>query len=407
MLNTVRRSGLVISLAGFAISVNTLPALVTWFSARFGVPVASFGIIFLLQFASYTLCSLTIGKLHESRKLPLLGLVIGSLALSSFLLFWVGSVKSFAMLVVVMILVGGAGGLIESIGTTLITSSSGSNRMLYTSQFFYCLGAFLAPLGIGLLLHLNISVPVIGYIVGIFSFVIGLVVTLLVYQPWRAKGEEKATEQVEERVEVVAKIEGGGGNSTLIAFAFLFLTMVSYVVLESSVANWFAVYVNDVLGHPIAKASFALSLYWIGMGLSRFFFLFFPIKHHAKTLLIHVGMMLVALLILILPIMNSGGVAVFIAIFLLGVGCGPIWPLLIEYCSIIFNQEHLLMYLVGAGSIGALSGPVISSTLFSKFGLNRLMIILVAYLGVVLISSLLTIMTTRRPALKHIHTSDA
>jgi hypothetical protein len=66
-----------------------------------------------------------------------------------------------------------------------------------------------------------------------------------------------------------------------------------------------------------------------------------------------------------------------------------------------------LMYLVGAGSIGALSGPVISSTLFSKFGLNRLMIILVAYLGVVLISSLLTIMTTRRPALKHIHTSDA
>src|SRR5690554_1434286 len=187
MLNSVRRSGLVISLAGFAISVNTLPALVTWFSARFGVPVASFGIIFLLQFAAYTLCSVIIGKLHSSRKLPLLGIVIVSIAVSSFLLFWIGSVTSFSTLVVIMILVGGAGGLIESIGTTLITSSSGSNRMLYTSQFFYCVGAFFAPLGVGLLLHLNVSVPVIGYIVGIFSLLIGDVVALLVFHPWGAK----------------------------------------------------------------------------------------------------------------------------------------------------------------------------------------------------------------------------
>ncbi len=396
MLNSVRRSGLVISLAGFAISVNTLPALVTWFSARFGVPVASFGIIFLLQFAAYTLCSVIIGKLHSSRKLPLLGIVIVSIAVSSFLLFWIGSVTSFSTLVVIMILVGGAGGLIESIGTTLITSSSGSNRMLYTSQFFYCVGAFLAPLGVGLLLHLNVSVPVIGYIVGIFSLLIGGVVALLVFHPWGAKDAAKEEARVEESVEVAAQIDKGSGNSTLIAFGFLFLTMVSYVVLESSVANWFAVYVHDVLAAPSSKASFTLSLYWVGMGLSRLFFLIVPIRRHAKTLLIHIAMMFAALVLLLLPIMNGGGVAVFIAIFLLGVGCGPIWPLLIEYCSLVFNREYLLMYLVAAGSIGALSGPVISSALFSKLGLSRLMVIVVVYLGVILISSLLAISMTRR-----------
>ena len=396
MLNSVRRSGLVISLTGFAISVNTLPALVTWFSARLGVPVASFGIVFLLQFASYTLCSITLGKLHSSRKLPLLALVIGSIALSSLLLFWIGSVTSFSMLIVIMILVGGAGGLIESIGTTLITSSSGSNRMLYTSQFFYCVGAFLAPLGVGLLLHLNISVPVIGYIVGLFSLLIGVVVALLVFLPWGSKEEIEVEERVEESVEVVARIDEGGGNSTLIAFGFLFLTMVSYVILESSVANWFAVYVQNVLAQPSSKASFTLSLYWMGMGLSRLFFLIVPIRRHAKTLLIHVAMMFIALIVLLLPIINGGGVAVFVAIFLLGVGCGPIWPLLIEYCSLVFAREHLLMYLVGAGSIGALSGPVISSALFSVLGLNRMMIIFVAYLGVILVSSLLAITMTRR-----------
>jgi hypothetical protein len=268
--------------------------------------------------------------------------------------------------------------------------------MLYTSQFFYCVGAFLAPLGVGLLLHLNISVPVIGYIVGLFSLLIGVVVALLVFLPWGSKEEIEVEERVEESVEVVARIDEGGGNSTLIAFGFLFLTMVSYVILESSVANWFAVYVQNVLAQPSSKASFTLSLYWMGMGLSRLFFLIVPIRRHAKTLLIHVAMMFIALIVLLLPIINGGGVAVFVAIFLLGVGCGPIWPLLIEYCSLVFAREHLLMYLVGAGSIGALSGPVISSALFSVLGLNRLMIIFVAYLGVILVSSLLAITMTRR-----------
>ncbi|MFA7371346.1 MAG: MFS transporter [Sphaerochaetaceae bacterium] len=394
MLNNVRRSGLVISLAGFAISVNTLPALVSWFSARLGVPIASFGLIFLLQFASYTLCSITVGKLHATRKLPLLGIVIGSLALSSFFLFWIGSIKSFAMLVLIMILVGGAGGLIESIGTTLITSSSGSNRMLYTSQFFYCLGAFLAPLGVGLLLSLDVSLPVIGYMVGLFSLFIGSIVTLLVYQPWRSNREEVVDQSPAEAEVVLTKREAGEVN--LLAFAFLFMTMVSYVILESSVANWFAVYVHDVLKQTSANASFTLSLYWMGMGLSRLFFLIIRIKNHPKTLLIHIGMMVVATLALNLPVAKSSGIAPFLAIFLLGVGCGPIWPLLVEYCSIIFAREHLLMYLVGAGSIGALSGPVITASLFSLFGLQRMMALFLAYLVVIFLAAIVTIAMTAR-----------
>src|SRR5690554_4066719 len=181
MLNTVRRTGLVISLAGFAISVNTLPALVTWFSTQFGIPVAAFGVIFLLQFGAFTLCSMTVGRLHASHRLPLYGIVLGSLAISSVCLFFIGILPGFYALVIAMIIIGGAGGLVESIGTTLLTSSEGSNRMLYTSQFFYALGAFLAPSFVGFLLNLGATVPTIGRLVGLFSLAIGTVVWLLVY----------------------------------------------------------------------------------------------------------------------------------------------------------------------------------------------------------------------------------
>ncbi|MGE0074659.1 MAG: hypothetical protein AB7S52_05495, partial [Sphaerochaetaceae bacterium] len=259
MLNTVRRTGLVISLAGFAISVNTLPALVTWFSFQFEIPVASFGIIFLLQYAAFTLCSLTAGRLHASRRLPLYGIVLSSLAVSSVCLFFIGILPSFPLLVFIMIIIGGTGGLVESIGTTLLTSSEGSNRMLYTSQFFYALGAFFAPMLVGLLQNLDVPVSSIGHLIGVFSMAIGTLVWLLVYQPWRAPATA-----------VQASIEGHGltvtmddpkltgdaapanfevvdGNTRIPkhtvsrAFPLLFITMVSYVFIESAVGNWFAV----------------------------------------------------------------------------------------------------------------------------------------------------------------------
>lgn len=414
MFNTIRRTGLVISLAGFAISVNTLPALVTWFSLRFSVPVANFGIIFLLQYGAFSACSMVVGRLHASRRLPLLGIVIGSLAVSSMCLFWIGVLPSYQFLVVVMILIGGAGGLVESIGTTLITTSNGSNRMLYTSQFFYALGAFLAPMLVGFLLNLGVSVPNIGRLIGIFSLAIGTVVWLLVYQPWMSPSQiEQATVKNGESPLVEADFLAEGESASveietsyseqktsstrLEAFAFLliFLTMISYVFIESAVGNWLAVYVNDALAFTRAEASFALSLYWVGLGSSRMLYMVVLIKNQPRTLLIHMGMMLAGAVLLLVPDSGSGIGLLLGAIFLLGLGCGPVWPLLIEYCSHIFAREHLLMYLVGAGSIGALLGPIVTSTLFSIIGLERMNMLFFAYVLVMLFTAVVTLRITR------------
>lgn len=409
MLNTVRRTGLVISLAGFAISVNTLPALVTWFSFQFEIPVASFGIIFLLQYAAFTLCSLTAGRLHASRRLPLYGIVLSSLAVSSVCLFFIGILPSFPLLVFAMIIIGGTGGLVESIGTTLLTSSEGSNRMLYTSQFFYALGAFLAPMLVGLLMNLDVSVPSIGHLIGVFSMAIGTLVWLLVYQPWRAPatadqasvdGHGQAVTMDDPKLAgdaVPANFEGVDGNTRIPkhsvsrAFPLLFITMISYVFVESAIGNWFAVYVDEALAFTPADASFTLSLFWIGLGISRLFTMIWIIRNHPRTLLVHMGMMLVAVLLLLLPMVELGKVWLFATVFILGFGCGPIWPLLVEYCSRIFVQEHFLMYLVGAGSIGALLGPIVTSTLFTLMGLDRMHVLFFAYVFIMLISAIVTV----------------
>jgi len=387
MLNTMRRAGLVISLAGFAISVNTVPALVPWFSNQFMVPVGNFGILFLLQFAAFTLCSMGVGKLHASRKLPLLAIAVVSLIISSVLLFLIGLLPNFFMLVLVMIVIGGAGGLVESIGTTLITTSNGSNRMLYTSQFFYALGAFFAPLLVGLLLRVELSVPRIGNMVGLFTFCIAIAVWLLIFQPWKRRvvptmmkpggdGDNSIPDSqiIPESTDMVVAPSG-----VRYAFPFLFLTMVSYVMIEGAVGSWFAVYVYEALSASESQSSFALSMFWVGLGVSRLISMFRVYANHPRTLLTHMAMMGASVVILIFLPLGEVGFLLFIAIFLLGFGCGPVWPLLIEYCSKIFVTEHLLMYLVGGGSLGALLGPVVTSTLFSIIGVDRMMYLYLAY----------------------------
>jgi fucose permease len=308
-----------------------------------------------------------------------------------------------------MITIGGAGGVVESIGTTILTTSNGSNRMLYTSQFFYALGAFFAPVIVGFLLNLGVGIPNIGRVVGIFSFVLGTVVWLLVYQPWVGQDEDpqhkegKIGSDLEEdnilsHVEVPVENKmisiGPGSNSpglATFAFPFLFLTMISYVIIESAVGNWFAVYINEALAFSRADASFILSFYWVGLGVSRMFYMVIIIKNQSKTLLFQMGIMLMAVLLLLYSDMITNLSFLMVAVFILGFGCGPIWPLLIEYCSYLFAQEHLLMYLVGAGSIGALFGPIITSILFSIIGLERMNVLIFAYVLGMLLTTIVTI----------------
>ncbi|NCB02747.1 MAG: MFS transporter [Spirochaetia bacterium] len=417
MLNTLRRIGLVISLAGFSLSINTLPALVTWFSFYFEFPIASFGIIFSLQYVAFTFSSIIIGRLHSSRHLPLYGIVLGSLLASSICLFFIGILPSFPFLVMTMLIIGGAGGLVESIGTTLLTSSNGTNRMLYTSQFFYALGAFIAPMLVGLLLSLNVSIPMIGHLIGLFSLALGTLVWLLVYQPWKSfmavshesnrdyrvkfsKNDEKFTHNkdfVSSKIDLDENIHSSNGLSSY-AFLLLSFTMLAYVFIESTIGNWFAVYVEESLTFTPADASFTLSLYWTGLGVSRLTSMIWMRKNHSKSLLIYMGIMLIAILLLFFPIIQQGRGLLFITIFILGFGCGPIWPLLIEYCSRIFVQEHLLMYLIGAGSVGALLGPIVTSTLFSIIGLNRMHILICAYVVIMLFAAMFSVgIIARRP----------
>lgn len=370
--------GLVISLAGFAISVNTLPPLIEWFSGHLRMPISSFGLVYFFQYGAFTLCSIGIGKLHAKRGLPLLSIAIGALFFSALCVFLIGRATSFILLITLMMLIGGAGGLVESIGTTLLTVEDGSNRMLHASQLFYAIGAVAAPAMVGFLLASGVHVPKISQYIGIFSLLIAIVVFGLTRSSNSKTLKETPTPSHRP------------ATAPLFALYVLFITMGAYVIVEMSLGNWLAVFAIQTFSVTEAQGSLALSLFWTGLCLSRLFYVLKSVKSQQKTLSIHMALMLLSCLILIASTKIGTLTLLYPTVILFGIGCGPIWPLLIEFCSAAFREEHLVMYLVASGSIGALLGPILTSTLFGFFGIRNIPMILSAYTVLMMGSGVLT-----------------
>ena len=365
--------GIIISLSGFSIVVNTLPSLVTWFSSSLNISFSIFSLVFAFQYASFTIFSVIIGKLSSSKHLNLPLILLVALFISSITIGLIGYAWSFIALIVSMIVVGGAGGSVESIGTTLLAHESQNKNFIYFSQFFYALGAFVAPLIISILLSKDTAIPSITLIVGAFSVVIGLLVAFLLFGNKSKINRSKPTEEIPSSKIVRTSVQPKG------VFAGIFLAMIFYVIIESSISSWLPSYFESSLDFNPSQASALLSSYWAGLMVARLWYSFYQKKGIQPFLIAHGIVMLLSVLVLFLFRIQHSYLLIITSCFVIGVGCGPIWPLLIEYCSKLFDQQHYIMYLVAGGSFGALIGPSLTALIFDQIGMELFLLIIFFY----------------------------
>ncbi len=377
-MNRLTKIALVISLAGFSITANTLPSLVTWFSDSLLVPARYFGRVFLLQYAAFTLSSIGIGRLQKHMNVPLDRILVGALLTASLGIMVLGTIDSFISLILIMILVGGAGGLVESIGTALLSSSDDQGKMVYLSQFLYAVGAISAPLFVGILLKLGMTVPQIVIITGSFAAMVGFTVLVLVfyrYHPIPIRSTLHA--------EPVGDMHKTYHETT---FRWMFIAMISYVILESVIGSWLPTFLVQARSFSQADASLLLTSFWIGLGASRLYYIYHKKKNITGPLLLHSMVILFGLIFFATLRGIPMNLPMMLALLVIGIGCGPIWPLLIEYCSTSFADIHLVMYLVGAGSIGAILGPAITAILFGLYHITAYPLLLLLYVLVMILA---------------------
>ncbi len=379
-----RKVGLVISLVVYAISVHTLPPLVTWFSTQFSLAPQLFGIVFLLQSGIFTLFAMGIGNLHKRRSLPLIRIALIALFLASTTLFFVGFTPSFSLLIVMMMVIGGCGGLVESVGTTLLSEGSNSQKLLHLSQTFFAIGAFSAPLIVGLFMKAGLGVPQIGMAVGGFALAIAIMVLILVTD--RSKTKAVVTEE--------PIVNSKTGNNR--GFFWFFLTMVTYVLMENSLANWLPVFLEKSFNFEAANASLTLTCFWAGLAVTRLFFVLMKSYSTKKSILGYTFFILVATILFVFLRPTSPTWLVMGVVTLIGLGCGPVWVLIIENCREVFSDSHLVMYLVGGGALGGLIGPILTSSIFTLFSINVLGYIQIVYVVILTLLTIVALSATKR-----------
>ncbi len=393
-------AGIILSIAGFSVSANTLPPLVTGLARRYAMNPGMFGIAFFFQYTSFAVFSFLSGYIsgrgHAKPEL----ILVGALVITGILLPFIGLIPSFPFFILFMVIIGGCGGLVETNGTGILSRCDTSPRGTYmhVSQLFYCLGALLAPGVVGLLQTGRISDGVIGLVVGALTLLLTIAVYLLVVSSMRKPGfnigsgdvaDSRAdTEMAEPSLQVGRKIpldevppEAGiralEEAPPIRTFVWFLLSILLYVMIEISVGSWLPAYMEQSLKLTPAAASFHLTLYWTGLAMTRFIYIFVHSGSIRMQLALHVSGMVASVALLLLtsrsPLARAG------AIVLLGASCGPVWPLIINLYSTRYTRAHWVMYMVGSGSIGALLGILISSTLLEYRGAGSFIALLAAY----------------------------
>jgi fucose permease len=421
-----------VGIAGFAISVNTLPPLVTSLAVRYAVNTGLFGLVFFSQYVAYAIASFLSGYISGRSRLKTELLMTMALAVTGVMLPFIGLLPAFPALVLFMMLIGGCGGLVETNGTAILTRHDRSSQGTYIhmAQLAYCLGAMLAPMLAGILQARQFSDGSIGAIVGSLMLLLAIVVHVMVTSGSRpgqlaitgvtgpppagmsmsSRSHSGRTAGARSHSSRTADARSHSGRTAvarsehpetraehdppLSILLWFMLAILLYVMIEIAVGSWLPAYLEQGTGMTASAASLHLTLFWTGLAATRFLYTLIHSGSIRTQLTIHICGILTS--IAILSLMPAVYWLRATAIILLGAACGPVWPLIVNLYSKRYAGERNVMYMVGSGSIGALLSTLITAMILETFGMASMMAILAIYATLLFLAYLLLMRCTRQ-----------
>jgi fucose permease len=350
MANKALRRGqgsIYLALTAFAVSANAVPPLLSTIARDLALPPWALGAAITLQFSAFAAVSFLGERIRRRFGLSLKAMIAIGLALVSLALLSAPLVLgSMAAILPWMLVLGSAGGLVETSSSVLLAGPPGdeSSKPLCLSQAFYAIGAFGAPLAAKACMEGS------GGWKAAFAFIVAALY-LLSYRGIAADPEELGSE---------ARATRGGARAALL-FGALILT---YVVAESLSGSWMPFMLEELRGMDAPRAAFLSSLFWLGMILGRLATAALP-RRWGMIPALAAGSAAAALCALLL---GAGGRGAALAAF--GFCMGPIWPVTVKVASVALGSASRAGAVIATGGLGAAIGPLVGSLLVGE-GLSR------------------------------------
>ncbi|MBP2626663.1 MAG: major facilitator superfamily 1 [Firmicutes bacterium] len=325
---------------------------------KYSVDTSSIGYIFSLGIMGGGIAAVASGFLLETlgkRKLIFMGIIIAlsagaAITVSNYLLiFAVG-----------MFLSGVSSWFLVAVGNYIIVKYfQGEKRssQLNLLNFFFSIGALIAPIMAGFMLERNIP----WEFVFLAPFVLLGILFILAYSP--AFGTAELPSSLPPKTFQPAVAPKWNVNIYLTGAALGF-----YCMLELSYTSWIVVHLRENLVVDIVSASLVLTVFYICQAAGRFVSGFI-VKHVAlKTYIISCAA--IGLITLFLIMFSKSYMTVLCLTILMGLGIAGLYPSILSYgtLQVKTTSPHIMTFFLTSGIVGSIAVMLLTSFLKQRFG---------------------------------------
>lgn len=293
-----------------------------------GVSIDSVGIISMIIAGGTILSSLWSDRMIKhlgTGKVTLISVAMTAIALMGF-----SFSNSFVILCLCAIPLGLGAGAVDAALNNFVSLHYKAKHMNWL-HCFWGIGASLGPIIMSYSLiqwqSWNCGYGAISLIQ--FALVIALLFTLPLWKKAAIATDKDA--EMQQGLSAKNLIRLSGAKQVLLA-------CFCYCAIESTVGLWGSSYLVTIRGIHSETAAWWISLYYLGITCGRFFSGFLSIKFQSKHM-IRFGQILIGagIIILLLP---AKGNALLVGLFLIGLGCAPIFPSLLHETPNHFGSRH-------------------------------------------------------------------
>jgi len=327
------------------------PAIYT----EYGLPISLGGVITMVTFIGTTISSLLSARLI--RKFGTARLTAGCTLLTALALLGFSFSHSFVVLIILAVPLGLGAGSIDTALNNYVASHYNASQMSFL-HCFYGVGVTVSPFILTLVFR-NDTNWRIGYgIATIIQFAIAAIVIFSLPLWNRVRDKNEISESAIKSLSVIeaSKIRG------VKVMWLLFLCTCS---IELTVGAWSSTFLVESRGATEELAAGTITFYYLGMTSGRFLSGVLARKIHSRTI-ITIGSVILGIALLMLTITNNSYIAIA-ALFLIGLGNGPLFPNLNYLTPEQFGEERSAA-LIGAQMAVANIGIVVSPLLFGFLG---------------------------------------
>jgi FHS family Na+ dependent glucose MFS transporter 1 len=381
MRNAIRRSSsyfLLFICLGLDMAVvgPTLPAL----AAQTGSTLGAIGLIFFLSAGGGALGTLLGGGLFD--RVPARFVLGAAQLLSAALFFLVPHVPWYGLLLILFIVKGITGGLVNTGANTLLLWTHGEKAgpFINALHFFFGLGSFLSPFLLGLLISAGGDYSNVYLLLAVIDATVGVVVLASINPPISPPRQP-------------SRGNAGGVGATvapIVISAALFLFF--YVGAEITFGGWVYTYAITLHLTNAVQAAYLTSIFWLAFTVGRLISVPAALRFSPRQI-IPVALAGGAGFLCLLILAPASPAVLWITAAGIGFCMAPIWPTgyTLAGQSVPLTARVSSLILLG-DSIGGMVLPGLMGVLMERAGaaamtpvvLGSLMAAFLAFLGIVL-----------------------